>query len=413
MDKMIQDLIFEIKKLPVIDTHEHLPCEEDIVAKQADVFTRLYCHYSITNAITAGMLDDRAILKDTLIPLDERWHRFKSYRKTIELTGYARAAQIAARDLYGVDRIDDSTYLDLSRKLQEANQPGLYDSILKKACNIKKILNQGNWSDAKNGFCVSVYGGFMSLNFLDVQALTNTYKTWKDIHGVDFSSALDWVHFWCTDLQKKGIVGLKFGAYLPTDCVDDTSAENIFNSFRNNSISDQGASVLGTWLLHKAIENAPVYQFVVAIHCGIIWTINCDFGAANPMKIIPLVLKYRTTQFDLYHGGIPWVREMAVIGNQYPNVHLNLVWCHQISPFMTEHMLNEWIDLVPSNKIIAFGGDNCDGPEKTYGALQLAYENIARALAIRISRNQISEEEAILICRKWFYENPKRIYNLE
>ena len=30
---------------------------------------------------------------------------------------------------------------------------------------------------------------------------------------------------------------------------------------------------------------------------------------------------------------------MAVIANQYPNVCVNLVWCHQISPYMTEQML--------------------------------------------------------------------------
>ena len=100
------------------------------------------------------------------------------------------------------------------------------------------------------------------------------------------------------------------------------------------------------------------------------------------------------------------------MGNQYPNVRLNLVWCYQISPYMTEQFLGEWIDMVPVNKIIAYGGDACDGPEKSVGALALARETIARVLAVRIERKQMTESRAMDICRAWLYENPKRIYNL-
>jgi len=99
------------------------------------------------------------------------------------------------------------------------------------------------------------------------------------------------------------------------------------------------------------------------------------------------------------------------MANQYPNVNLDLIWCHQISPYMTENFLNEWIDLVPLNKIIGFGGDN-DVPQKTYGVLVMTRENIARALAVRIARGQMSESRAADICRMWLYDNPKRIYGL-
>ena len=151
MNNLIKDLIIEMAKLPVIDSHEHLPCEEDIVVKQADVFTRIFCHYSITNAISAGMTIDRAMLKNTDIPLEERWEHFRMFRHAIENTGYARAGQIAARDLYGIEDINDNTYIELSEKLQAANKPGLYDSILKERCRIERVLNQGNWNDGQNG----------------------------------------------------------------------------------------------------------------------------------------------------------------------------------------------------------------------------------------------------------------------
>ena len=107
------------------------------------------------------------------------------------------------------------------------------------------------------------------------------------------------------------------------------------------------------------------------------------------------------------------MRETGVIGNQFPNVSLNLVWCHQISPFMTTQFLNEWLDLVPADKIIAFGGDIAGFPEKTVGALSLARENLAAALAERVRRRYIGEEEAAGLCGKMLYDNPARIYGLE
>jgi len=78
---------------------------------------------------------------------------------------------------------------------------------------------------------------------------------------------------------------------------------------------------------------------------------------------------------------------------------------------MTEQLVNELIDLVSSNRIIAFGGDN-EYPEKTLGALILARENIARALAVRVERKQMNMSRAVETCRAWFYDNPKLTYAL-
>ena len=96
------------------------------------------------------------------------------------------AGQIAARDLYGIDQINDKTYIELSEKLQEANKLGLYNSILKDKCRIEKILNQGSWQDGKNGYAVFVYREFMGLDSLHSNTLRELYETWKELNGRDF-----------------------------------------------------------------------------------------------------------------------------------------------------------------------------------------------------------------------------------
>jgi hypothetical protein len=80
---------------------------------------------------------------------------------------------------------------------------------------------------------------------------------------------------------------------------------------------------------------------------------------------------------------------------------------------MTRSLLDEWTDLVPVNKILAFGGDYGEPVEKVYGHLLMARENLAHVLGGRIEEGLLSEDEALLLARKWFYENPKELYRLD
>jgi hypothetical protein len=43
MKQIISNLISAMQHMPVIDGHEHLPPEKEILSTPADVFTRLYC----------------------------------------------------------------------------------------------------------------------------------------------------------------------------------------------------------------------------------------------------------------------------------------------------------------------------------------------------------------------------------
>ena len=81
---------------------------------------------------------------------------------------------------------------------------------------------------------------------------------------------------------------------------------------------------------------------------------------------------------------------------------------------MTVSALDEYIDLIPLNKIIGFGGDYSSRcVEKTYGHLKMARENIAEVLARRVDGGLMGLDDAVEICRLWLYENPKQLYGLE
>ncbi len=135
-----------------------------------------------------------------------------------------------------------------------------------------------------------------------------------------------------------------------------------------------------------------------------------DFRTLDPTHLIPLIERHPHTRFDVYHAGMPWVREAGVIGKNSPNVWLNLAWCHIVSQRMTVSLLDEWLDLVPVNKIFAFGGDYGLPVEKVVGHLWMAREDIAEVLARRVKRGDMSEDRALEIARLWFYDNPLDCY---
>ncbi len=106
------------------------------------------------------------------------------------------------------------------------------------------------------------------------------------------------------------------------------------------------------------------------------------------------------------------IRDAMLIGKTMPNVSLNLVWCAIISQVQTKRSIDELIDLVPVNKIIAFGGDYGVCVQKAYGHLVMAREVIAQSFADRIEAGDFDRDYALELAKMWFVDNPSRIYRL-
>jgi len=302
MQKMVDNLIAEMEEMPVIDAHEHLPTEETLISQPADVFTHIYCHYSITSTETAGMpaydgVYPREMLHDTSIPLHERWRRFRPYLDATRETGYTRAAQITARDLYGIEDINDDTYEELSRRLQADNTSGIYDRVFRDKCKIECVLNQGPWVGQDGDLAREVSWELTPSGSAEV--FRGKLQRWTQQHDGEFADPEDCVRHVLASLAASGTVGLKFIASLDTDTISPADAKALMAKARAEKLTDAEAIALEIHLAHKGIELAPEFDLVVAIHCGIIYCCWMDFTPNNPTHLIPLIRKYRNTTFDL------------------------------------------------------------------------------------------------------------------
>lgn len=407
LSRLEAGLVKELAKLEIVDCHEHLPPERERVAAEVDVFT-LFSHYTRHDLAVAGMSEAQYQgLYNHEVPLARRWAAFEPFWEQIRWASYARAALLAAKRFYGADDISAATAEAISEAMQKANTPGLYDRVLRQACNIRTALTQCGSTDL---------GGTPLLT--PVMPLAHELETWQALSRPPFEpnaavrsldDYLDAVRRYVARVKAEGAVGLKMMSNPYRDPKRDEAASAL-DGLRSGSVARLPVpNPLRDYVVDRTIAIATELDLVVCVHTGY-WG---DFRTLDPLHMIPLLQRHPKARFDIYHVGYPWVREALMLGKGFANVWLNFCWTHIISQKFAMDALDEAIDLVPMNKLLAFGGDYRTPVEKVYGHLVMAREDVARVLARRIEDGQMTASQAMDLARKWFVENPIALYRLK
>jgi len=87
-------------------------------------------------------------------------------------------------------------------------------------------------------------------------------------------------------------------------------------------------------------------------------------------------------------------------------------WIYVISPSYAERYLHEWLETVPSNKIMAFGGDY-HNVENTYGHSLMARAVVSKVLIEKVRTGYLTETEATQIARRILLTNLIDIFRIE
>jgi predicted TIM-barrel fold metal-dependent hydrolase len=210
---------------------------------------------------------------------------------------------------------------------------------------------------------------------------------------------------------REGMIGVK-GACFLYQPGDAQAASPAYARILSRGGEAKDSVALANYLRDRLYEMCGRLQIVVVKHSGV-WSGGwSDHTTIRPTHIIPVALRHRNTRFDLFHAGTPWPADAGLMARALPNVWLNLCWSHLISPSLSEQALDIWLDMVPTNRIIAFGGDYWWAVENVYGALKQTREIVAKVLARRIADGLMTENQALEIARRWFWENPKTLYRL-
>ena len=125
---------------------------------------------------------------------------------------------------------------------------------------------------------------------------------------------------------------------------------------------------------------------------------------SNPMLLVDLIEANPKTKFILFHGGFPWVGETGVIVMRHgSHVWLDSVWLPTLSYAMAKRAFHEWLEVMPSNRIM--WGADANHAEGIYGATELTRRCLAEVLAEKVDRGDLREEHALRIGRQILRDN--------
>ncbi len=401
-----KELIKAMEEFEVIDCHEHMLPEKNRLETAVDVFT-FFTHYTHNDLIVSGMSESEyQSLYNHNIPLERRWEIFEPYWERIRWTSYSRAVLLAIQRFYGFEDLNRNTYEGISIAIQNNNNAGLYERVLKDACKIRIAINQCGMTDLGSPLLIPVMP--LMYEMYTWEALSHPpFEPNATIQSLD--DYLDAVRRYILRVKSEGVVGLKMRSN-PFGHPDRAEAIRAFDSLRSGSVSTLPEfNPLRDYVVDETIKFAAKEGLVICVHTGY-WG---DFRKLHPLHMIPLIQRHPNAKFDIYHLGYPWVRDALMLGKGFPNVWLNLCWTHIISQKFAIDGMDEAIDLIPANKILAFGGDYRIPVEKIYGHLVMAREDMAEVLAKRIVEGRMTESQALDLAKKWFWDNAIELYGLK
>ena len=402
------EVLFEYSKtVPVIDTHEHVPRSERDYNKHTIKFGDLFNPYVSNDLASAGMPFPKGATP-AFFCIEDDWDAFEPYWNAVKHGSYARALRIALQAFYGTDDFTRANYRDIVKQINENNKPGIYKRVFRDAGGIERaIVCAGDLPSSDDPILVG--------NITSPSMMVGSKKAidaMAEEVGVSKITSLDELievsDRWMEIQVSKGAIEFKSGA-APVERPDRAEAEQAFARLvAETELPRDEALALGIYVREANARKAAELDVPIALHTGV-WH---DYRTVDVTDLIGFIQRNPSTRMDIYHLGIPRVRDAIQIVKNFPNAFLNLCWAHIVASDMVVNTLKEAIDMVPINKVFAFGADYILFIEKVFGHLHIARENIAMVLGDRVDRNLMDMDEAKQTLRAWFYDNPKSFYKL-
>ncbi|MCK9638545.1 MAG: amidohydrolase family protein [Prolixibacteraceae bacterium] len=408
-----------IDTMKIVDTHEHLVSQKGIGRSGMCDFMLLLHQYSDDDIKSSGMSKPtfETLLHDSLTIL-QKWQILKPYWENSFNTGYNRAALLASDRLFGIKELNETTVTELSARIKKAYQTNWYKTVLKDKCRIEFLINDDtdrSFGDPTVMRYTTRFEYFRIDSKRKIDQLSKQY-------GAPILTLDDLVKSLNNDFDKAMKVGITVikspAAYYRSLYYEDASkekAEEVFNQILRNTekeIPFDQIKPLSDYMMHQMLDLARKYHKPVQIHTGLQAGDGNYIMNSNPALLANLFLKYRDVQFILFHGGYPYGGELASLAKNFRNVYIDLCWVYIISPTYSERYLHEWLETVPANKIMAFGGDY-ENVENIYGHLLFARQIISKVLIAKVKDGYFSEKEAIRIAQMILHDNAVNLFQLK
>lgn len=335
-------------------------------------------------------------------------------------TSFYRYMLPAFQDLYGIDfdRITDDQARELNERIWRnyLDQRWVYEVVTAKA-NIELMFIDPYWGRFEfkqdYAFAVKVFNvttlvrGFHPSEFkapADDPYQFAGQKGFKVESLDDYLTVLDRLF---AEAKAQGCVCLKttlaYQRTLDFAKVPKERAAKVFGKPRAE-LKDEQVKDFEDFIMWKLVELSARHDLPFQIHTG-----QARIQGSNPMLLVDLIESNPKTKFILFHGGFPWVGETgAIVMRHGSHVWVDSVWLPTLSYTTAKRAFHEWLEVMPSNKLM-WGGDDTTA-EGIYGQTELTRRCLAEVLAEKVAAGDLKEDDALRIGRQVLRDNALELF---
>jgi predicted TIM-barrel fold metal-dependent hydrolase len=407
----------EILSMPILDTHEHLDEESAYRTRFPNFLAEYASHYFREDLVLAGAQKEAlALLSDSSAGIMDLWDAIEPAWETARFTGYGQALDKTARILYGCTGIDRESinWIDSQYNKRKGREDRIQDTMAR--CGIENMINHDPYP-----YCTFACW----VNEL-IRPCFSTVDDLEKSTGVHIATLDDWLEASRRLLDRSfagGAVAYKHSlAYYrsleygpPDQRAAAESFRRIFAECQSEGQEREEAlrecEVFQDYMMHFVLTDAARRRRPFQIHTGLLAQGRNRISNADPEKLTSLLLRHPDVDFDVFHIGYPYSRVLGALAKMFGNVRIDMCWSHSISPRASMEFLGEWLEMLPVNRILAFGGDS-SFPDVLCGASLQAREIVFGALSPKVESGLMDVDRAIGIARRLLYQNAKEHFGL-
>ncbi len=129
-------------------------------------------------------------------------------------------------------------------------------------------------------------------------------------------------------------------------------------------------------------------------------------------QVAEIVERYPGVRFMCFLSSQHANQSLCTLARELPNFTVAGYWWHNFFPSIIQQIMDERLDMLPTNKQMGFFSDAYT-VEWAYAKAVLVRRELAEVLARRVQRGQYTEEEALAVAEAILYEAPQQALGME
>lgn len=396
--KSLQD---HIDSLPIISTHEHHYCPYPPAEGKRGLEYLFRYSYVRWHEAPLSKKPDRAKFLDLMGANSY----FVWYEKALDdLFGFGGEITVTNWDAVS-GQIDAALAAD-----------GFHDEVFANKCRFTRAIVDAYWDPGSDNDRPDLYAPAFRVNsFLYGNCLESRDHNGNNAQALyghcetldEYLAMIDRV---IAEKKAAGCVCLKsalaYDRALDFKPQSKRAAERVFGKPPSNVAPDE-LKAFGNFIFDHICELAAKHDLPLQNHTGL-----GKLGGSNPMNLIPMIEKHPDTKFVLFHGGYPWVEEIAALSHNYANVYADLCWLPVICTSAAEGALHSLIEAARDSARVTWGGDCWIVTESYAGSLAIRHI-LKKVLVEKVADGYLTEGRARRLAERILSENAKDLYGLK